>query len=80
MVNGSIVNIKTMGDEKLFIIKAFIKNRNGKRLAILEEICSISTHIKLEDISLLKLIWSPKRLINERKEYEVLEQAQTFKK
>ncbi|MDK2822491.1 MAG: hypothetical protein PWQ67_878 [Clostridia bacterium] len=71
MRNGAIVMSKKNKD-KLFRIKGFIKSKEERKIAILEELCQYSTKPQFEYIDELILYWSPKNLKDEiNEEYNI---------
>jgi len=70
MKNGAIVK-STSDNEDLFILKGIINGKEGRKIAILEELCKCSTKAKFADVDSLSLIWSPKYLKDCLSEYDI---------
>ncbi|MFZ5943021.1 MAG: hypothetical protein ACOYVD_02850 [Bacillota bacterium] len=70
MKNGAIV-ASLAENEKLYRVKGVINNKEGRKIAILEELCKCSASLKLEYLEALSLVWSPKHLKDNIEEYDV---------
>lgn len=70
MKNGAIV--KTTNDnDGLFRLQGIINGKEGRKIAILEELCKCSTKAKFADLDSLSLVWSPKYLKDSLPEYDI---------
>ncbi|MFZ7103688.1 MAG: hypothetical protein ACOWWO_13685 [Peptococcaceae bacterium] len=70
MKSGAIVMTGKEKD-KLYMIKGIINNKEGNKIAILEELCECSKSLSFEYLEDLKLIWSPQYLKDAIDEYDI---------
>lgn len=70
MKNGAIV-MTCQEKDMLFRIKGFIKNKEEKKIAILEKLCECSQSLSFEYLENLKLVWSPQYLKDSGEEYSI---------
>jgi len=69
---GAIV-MSTKDSDELFRVKGIINSKEGKKIAILEELCKSSTRAKFAYLDSLKVVWAPKILKDSQEEYNVTE-------
>lgn len=69
MISGSIV--KTKKNTELFRVKGIINGKDGRKIAILEELCKGCTKANFAYIDTLSIVWEPKVLINKVEEYDI---------
>ncbi|NLT94758.1 MAG: hypothetical protein GXW85_04365 [Clostridia bacterium] len=69
MLTGSIV---TAGNnDKLFQVKGIINGKDGRKIAILEELCRNCTKANFAYIDTLNVVWEPKVLVDKVEEYDI---------
>lgn len=70
MINGSIVMANKKNNE-LFRVKGIINGKDGRKIAILEELCNSSTKADFAYLDSLNLVWEPKVLREKVEEYDI---------
>ncbi|KJS83745.1 MAG: hypothetical protein JM58_12150 [Peptococcaceae bacterium BICA1-8] len=70
MKNGAIVR-STNDNDGLFRLQGIINGKEGRKIAILEELCKNSTKAKFADLNSLSLVWSPRCLKDSLPEYDI---------
>jgi len=67
---GSIV-MSSKDTNEIFRVKGIINGNEGKKIAILEELCNCSTKAKFAYLDSLNLVWAPKVLKDSLEEYDI---------
>jgi len=70
MRNGAIV-MSTKHNGELFRVKGIINSHEGRKIAILEELCKCSQKANFTYCESLNLLWSPKVLKETVEEYDI---------
>lgn len=70
MVCGSIVKVND-NEAELFRVKGIINGKEGRQIAILEELCGTSNKPNFVYIDKLSIVWEPKVLVDRVEEYDI---------